>query len=100
MQEIAMAESKERRKAPRKAAPKPDGKAVAPRKTTAEERSPAMGTLISPGQSPEQSPDEVRKQIEEAAYYRAKQRGFEPGRELDDWIEAESDVRRRNGPPQ
>jgi hypothetical protein len=30
--------------------------------------------------------------IEEAAYYRAAQRGFEPGRELEDWCAAENDI--------
>jgi hypothetical protein len=94
MQEKAMADTKERRKTPRKATPKPDAKAAAtPRKTTTEERSIVMDTILRN----EQPSDEVRKQIEEAAYYRAKQRGFEPGHELEDWIEAESDVMRRNG---
>jgi hypothetical protein len=27
-----------------------------------------------------------------AAYYRAERRGFEPGRELEDWLEAEAEV--------
>ena len=80
-----MAETKERRKTPRKATPKPDAKAAAPRRT--------MDTILRSDQSAE----EVRKQIEEAAYYRAKQRGFEPGHELEDWIQAESEVMRRNG---
>jgi Protein of unknown function (DUF2934) len=45
------------------------------------------------------SPEELRKLVSEAAYYRAKQRGFEPGHELEDWIQAEADViRRLNGP--
>jgi hypothetical protein len=30
--------------------------------------------------------------IAEAAFYRAEQRGFEPGHELDDWCAAESDI--------
>ena len=38
------------------------------------------------------SPDELRQLIAEAAYYRAKQRGFAPGHELEDWIEAEAEV--------
>lgn len=41
------------------------------------------------------SPDELRKLISEAAYYRAKQRGFAPGHELEDWIQAEAEVMRR-----
>lgn len=45
------------------------------------------------------SPEEMRKLIAEAAYYRAKQRGFQPGHELEDWIQAEAEViRRLNGP--
>ena len=43
----------------------------------------------------ELSPDEVRKLISEAAYYRAKQRGFTPGHEEEDWIQAEAEVMRR-----
>jgi len=38
---------------------------------------------------------EIRQLIEEAAYYKAKQRGFEPGHELEDWIAAEAEVRRK-----
>jgi len=38
---------------------------------------------------------DLNKLIEEAAYYRAQQRGFAPGHELDDWIAAEAEVRRR-----
>lgn len=30
--------------------------------------------------------------IAEAAYFRAEQRGFAPGNEMSDWLEAESDV--------
>jgi hypothetical protein len=79
-----MAETKERRKNPRKTAPvtpKPDSKGVAPRRSTSEQHSRM-----------DVSSEEARRQIAEAAYYRAKQRGFEPGHELEDWIEAESEV--------
>ena len=41
------------------------------------------------------SPEELRKLISEAAYYRAKQRGFAPGHEVEDWIQAEAEVKRR-----
>jgi hypothetical protein len=92
-----MAETKERRKTPRKAAPKADVKGVAARKTPAEERSVALDTALERSRKAGQSSDDMRRQIEEAAYYRAKQRGFEPGHELEDWIEAESEVRQRNG---
>ena len=30
--------------------------------------------------------------IAEAAYYRAEQRGFAPGRELEDWLAAEIEI--------
>jgi hypothetical protein len=43
------------------------------------------------------SPEELRKLISEAAYFRAKQRGFAPGYELEDWIQAEAEVMRRIG---
>lgn len=32
--------------------------------------------------------------VSEAAYYKAEQRGFQPGNEMADWFEAESDVDR------
>lgn len=41
--------------------------------------------------------DELRKLVEEAAYYRAKQRGFAPGHEVEDWVQAEAEVLRRIG---
>ena len=40
-------------------------------------------------------PSNLNKLVAEAAYYRAQQRGFTPGHELDDWIAAEAEVRRR-----
>ena len=30
--------------------------------------------------------------VAEAAYYRAEKRGFAPGKELDDWLEAEKEI--------
>ena len=45
----------------------------------------------------EVSADEVRKLIAEAAYYRAKKRGFTPGHEVEDWVQAEAEVLRRIG---
>jgi hypothetical protein len=38
------------------------------------------------------SPLVVEKMISEAAYYRAKERGFAPGYEYIDWLEAEKDI--------
>ncbi len=88
-----MADPKERRKTPRKAAQNSDVKAAAPRRPTSEQRSSPLESNLSSAQAPE----EVRKAIEEAAYYRAQERGFEPGHELEDWVQAESEVMRRNG---
>ena len=39
-----------------------------------------------------------RVMIAEAAYYRAEQRGFAPGCEIDDWLQAESDIERTLAP--
>ena len=40
--------------------------------------------------------DPVRRQamIAEAAYYLAERRGFAPGHELDDWLQAEAELTR------
>ena len=54
---------------------------------------PAKGTPKAVSAPP--SPEDVRKLISEAAYYRAKQRGFAPGHELEDWIQAEVEVLQR-----
>lgn len=32
-----------------------------------------------------------------AAYFRAERRGFLPGQELEDWLEAEKEIERRRG---
>lgn len=38
------------------------------------------------------SPEERLQLVSLGAYYRAEARGFAPGRELEDWLEAESEV--------
>jgi hypothetical protein len=76
-----MAAPKERRNSPRRtttATPKHDSQA-------------AMNT----NSRADASADEIRQLIAQAAYYRAKQRGFEPGHELEDWVQAESEILRR-----
>jgi hypothetical protein len=83
-QEKHMADTKERRSTPRKAAP------ATPRPDT---RVPTSASNpISSSVRTEASSDDVRRQIAEAAYLRAKERGFKPGHELEDWVEAESEV--------
>ena len=41
------------------------------------------------------APEEVYRLIQESAYFKAKERGFAPGHEVQDWIEAEAEVRQR-----
>ncbi|MFN3565146.1 MAG: DUF2934 domain-containing protein [Burkholderiaceae bacterium] len=43
--------------------------------------------------------DERRAMIARAAYYRAERRGFAPGGELQDWLEAEAEIDRALGEP-
>jgi len=40
-------------------------------------------------------PEERYHRVAEAAYLRAEYRGFLPGRELQDWLEAEAEVDKR-----
>ena len=47
------------------------------------------------GSASEADMDTLHSMIAEAAYYRAEKRGFEPGHELADWFEAESDIKQR-----
>jgi hypothetical protein len=63
-------------------------------------RSPATGAASHARQArrPEASHpaalagEDRYRMIAEAAYYRAEQRGFTPGSELDDWLQAEIEV--------
>jgi hypothetical protein len=65
-------------------------------------RSPATGTAsrIRQRRKPEVAAshpaalagEDRYRMIAEAAYYRAEQRGFAPGSELDDWLAAEIEV--------
>ena len=76
-----MADPKDRRNTPRKAAP------ATPQPDIRSASMPASG-----GVRVQTSSEDTRRQIAEAAYFRAKERGFEPGHELEDWVEAESEV--------
>jgi hypothetical protein len=73
---------------------------AAPRKTTPPKpssttpRTPSRATM-TPDARVALTREELEKLISEAAYFRAKQRGFEPGHELEDWIQAEAEVMRR-----
>ena len=41
--------------------------------------------------------DERYKRVAQAAYFRAEKRGFAPGGELQDWLEAEADIQQQLG---
>jgi hypothetical protein len=41
------------------------------------------------------TPEQLYRMIQETAYFKAKARNFAPGNEVQDWIEAEAEVRRR-----
>lgn len=49
------------------------------------------------GAGPAFSAQERERLIAQAAYYRAEKRGFAPGCELQDWVEAEAEVLRLIG---
>jgi hypothetical protein len=83
------------RKSPAAAPAKKDAppkRAAAPRKRTNAGVPPFEGHM-----QPDPSPEELWKQIAEAAYYKAKARHFAPGGEVQDWIEAEAEVMHRLG---
>jgi hypothetical protein len=57
----------------------------------------AGATRFVPAQQPtamDDSPpeDTLAQAISKAAYFRAEARGFEPGHEMEDWVEAERQV--------
>jgi len=62
--------------------------AVKSKQVKAEDR-PAPGSGISA--------QERERFVAQAAYYRAEKRGFAPGYELQDWVEAEAEVLRLIG---
>lgn len=54
--------------------------------------------MAQPPQPPaEPSSEELYRMIREAAYLKAEARNFAPGVELQDWLEAEKEVRERLG---
>lgn len=62
--------------------------ARAPSKGKSEDRAGAVASI---------SAEERQKLIARAAYFRAEKRGFSPGCELQDWVEAEAEVLRLIG---
>jgi hypothetical protein len=84
--------AKKERPAPERQAP-----AKAPKTRTKARTTEPQASPFEPRARAEVSADEVRKLIAEAAYYRAKKRGFTPGHEVEDWVQAEAEVLRRIG---
>jgi Protein of unknown function (DUF2934) len=74
--------------------PKPTKPTPAPK--AAATKAPVRKTSLE-NPSPPMSGDELQRLVAEAAYYRAQRRGFEPGYELQDWVEAELEVKRLIG---
>jgi hypothetical protein len=52
---------------------------------------------VRPGSGPALSAQERERLVAQAAYFRAEKRGFAPGCELQDWVEAEAEVLRLIG---
>jgi len=63
--------------------------------SVAAKRSDGMGQKAGAGQ--EIDGEELRQRIAQAAYYRAQNRGFSPGYEEKDWLEAEAEIKGRLG---
>jgi hypothetical protein len=77
-----MATRKERRAAPRKPTTRPAAK-------------DAPKSAAKPAETKPLSNEALYNLIAETAYFKAKARGFAPGGEVQDWIEAEAEVRIR-----
>ncbi len=70
---------------------------AAPRNQAATSPKPAVDKTVGKSTTPpaeQPAPEDVRRRIEMLAYFKAKARGFAPGYELQDWLEAEREVRR------
>jgi hypothetical protein len=57
----------------------------------------AKSMTRSPSDAKAGAPRKLVSEQREGAYYKAKQRGFAPGYELKDWIEAEAEIMTRLG---
>jgi hypothetical protein len=47
---------------------------------------------VSETTKPTESSEEQRKCISTCAYFKAQARGFAPGHEIDDWVQAEAEI--------
>ena len=62
---------------------------------TAKSVAPKARSSAKPVAPDAPTPEQLYRMIQETAYYKAKARNFAPGHEVQDWIEAEAEVRRR-----
>ena len=67
------------------------------RAPTVVQKSKAGDAEARPGSTPTLNRQERDRLIAQAAYFRAEKRGFAPGCELQDWVEAEAEVLRLIG---
>lgn len=44
------------------------------------------------------TPEDYQRMVAEAAYYRALERGFQGGDPVDDWLQAEREIRNKPNP--
>lgn len=63
------------------------------RKAAVETSAPVTEAIVATAPSMAPSTDDLQGMIATAAYYLAAERNFSPGRELDDWLEAERRIR-------
>ena len=84
------------RNRPKQPTPPPVSTDAAPgREESSEPDEPAIAsdiTVLSDSLIRESVPISRQRRIEQAAYRLAQQRGFEPGHELQDWLQAEKQI--------
>ena len=85
----------------RPASPSKTAKATKARKSAKTAPDAPGMAAVSPGEpgngttGAEPTPEQLYRMIQETAYFKAKARNFAPGHEVQDWIEAEAEVRMR-----
>lgn len=78
--------------------PMPERRAGAPRKRGPRKSVATLGDeTAAAARDIRVSEEELHRLVSEAAYYKAQQRGFAPGYEHQDWLDAEAEVRQRLG---
>lgn len=90
-----MAKAKDRPAPPTKTVKSAGEKSPGSRPTRAPKPAKTAPDAPSSGETGAQpTPEQLYRMIQETAYFKAKARNFEPGHEVQDWIEAEAEVRR------